>query len=84
MGVQPPDLLVYSPGRKGVGFVEVEGPTDRVSPLQLRSHRAIEDRFECEVEIIRVKYDPLLETANTRCTRRRPRGSRAASGTGER
>jgi hypothetical protein len=52
--VQPPDLLVYTPDRKHVGFVEVKGPTDRTSPLQLRSHRAIEARFGSEVEIVRV------------------------------
>ena len=57
MRVQPPDLLVYTPDRRGVRFVEVKSPTDRLSPPQLRSHRAIKARFGSDVEIIQVRYE---------------------------
>jgi hypothetical protein len=57
VGVQPPDLLVYSRDNKLQGFVEVKGPGDRGSPTprQYESHREIERRLGVPVEVINVR-----------------------------
>jgi hypothetical protein len=54
-GVQPPDLLVYTPDFKERWFVEVKGPGDRLSEKQLRSHRALATDLKIAVELIEVR-----------------------------
>ena len=54
-GVQPPDLLAYWPRRRGVRFVEVKGPGDRVRPTQASSWSALESALGTEVELIEVR-----------------------------
>lgn len=51
--VQPPDLLVYIPGRR-IWFVEVKGVRDRLTLNQRRSHQDIRRRLCFEVETVRV------------------------------
>lgn len=53
-GVQPPDLLVYSPGQAGVSFAEVKGPRDVVSDAQRLSWDHLARRFNTHVELINV------------------------------
>ena len=54
-GVQPPDLLLYTPDRSRIWFGEVKGPGDKVRDAQRRSHGAIAQRLGMRVEMITVR-----------------------------
>jgi hypothetical protein len=56
-GVQWPDLLVYSPHRKGLWFAEVKGPGDRLREEQLESHRLIR-KLGVKVRVIKTLPGP--------------------------
>ncbi|MGH8621936.1 MAG: VRR-NUC domain-containing protein, partial [Burkholderiales bacterium] len=53
--VQPPDLLIFTPDRRRFRFAEVKGPGDRLSPQQLRSHRAIMNQLGVPIELVAVR-----------------------------
>jgi VRR-NUC domain len=73
LGVQLPDLLVFSRDRSRFWFAEVKGPGDRLREVQWRSHAEIVRRLGVPVELITVT---LTETASPdRLTRKIPRPS---------
>ncbi len=55
LGVQPPDLLLYSPDYSTFRFAEVKGPHDRLRDVQRRSHQAIQRRLRVPVEVVSVR-----------------------------
>lgn len=54
-GVQPPDLLVFSPDLTKRWFVEVKGPTDALTAAQTQSHAVIESQLGMVVEVLRIR-----------------------------
>ncbi len=51
-GVQPPDLLVYTPDCSRYWFVEAKGPTDSVRSTQDSSYQILQDALGADIEVV--------------------------------